>query len=282
MRLDFRVATLGAILASACQSATADFDDSRPPVPVTGISGGGASHAGSGPGSGAGGQSPSGGVGAGGLARGGESGTPSAGKTTLEAGQGGVAAAEEAGAGGALVESAGVGGAADLPPIAVQIDDFEDAYVTSCNPNESYGKVARIIVDRDQVGADTCVHEGLLQPALTAIPAGAKVSAATLTLYCLSGGDEVSFAYVDDAWDDASVRWTNRPGAGDAIGTLTCAAEGPLKLDVTQPLVAWVAGQRENHGWYLTVSGSNGTDFSSSEAAQTGEHPRLSVNYTLR
>jgi hypothetical protein len=176
---------------------------------------------------------------------------------------------------------AGMAGTGNPPePVTIKITDIVDASVSSCMVNTNYGSDKVLNVDGDVY----CVVASLLQATLTAIPAGATVTDATLSLNCINEGDPLDIYYVGVKWSEAQVRWSNRPTVGALIGTLACTRPGQkdeiVTLDLTAAVVAWLSGAKEQNGIYLTTKSTDGMDFDSTEADSLEHRPVLSVTYT--
>ena len=289
--LSSRIALGGALLACACQhDSNAAFDDTNLPSTNPGSSGsgqggssasGGSSSAGRASGGGkanagsnAGGKPSAGGAGGKGGGMAGKAGAEmagSAGDTTT----GGDAGSVATGGGG----MAGTGGMSTNPEtMTFQTTEIDDALVESCRPNENFGDLEIINAD----GSGSCRVESLVSIPLAAVPDGALVSQASLTLSCADQGAPITVSYVDGSWAELQVRWNNRPNAGTIIGTVTCDQAGEVvTLDLTTPVQAWLAGAHKNFGIYLRTDSNSGTTFPSSEAADDTLRPLLVVTYTL-
>lgn len=299
-----RIVLGAALLASACQhDSKADFDD-------TNLHSGGSASAASGTSSGAqagqsteagsssGGSSPEAGSSSGGsggkpAATAGASGSANGGKTSVggsggSGGQGSAGAAgtgNEAGKSGNQGGSAGTtgeagkgGGSVEPPqPITFETTDIDETHVVSCLPNMNFGALPSVNVDGDLA----CRYEILFNAPLKEVPDGALVSAASLSLTCSNAGDPIQVSYVAEEWAELSVKWNNRPNVGKELGTIHCEDVGPVTIDLTAAVKAWLAGNQENYGIYLRVDTTDGTDFDTSEAADASARPKLSVTYTL-
>jgi hypothetical protein len=204
-----------------------------------------------------------GGSGAGGT--GGAAGTNSAGG---KAGQPAAGTGGMAGGGGKPVEP---------EPVTIEIADIDDTYVASCSEYSNYGDSEKLLVDGDKI----CTYATLLDPALEKIPAGAVISAATLTLTCTNAGGAFDVSFVEETWSENNVRYNNRPNIGSALGSATCPEAGTLSIDVKSAVVAWLAGVQHAYGVYITTEATNGSDFASTEADEAADRPKLSVTYTL-
>jgi hypothetical protein len=290
-----RIALGGALLACACQhDSDAAFDDSHLPSADSGGSGRSQSGSGNLPdqsgsggsattggrasaGGASGGKPPAGGAGGkgGGVAGKGGAEMGGSGGQTPDGGRGGSAGSVANGGAG----TAGTGGKPTDPPepMTYETKDIDDTDVQSCMPNMNFGSLDGVNVDGDF----SCVVQTLINVPLGGVPDGALVSDATLTLTCINVGEPVTISYVNEDWAELQVRWNNRPEAGTSIGTLTCAKLGEMKIDLTAAVKAWLAGDHKNYGIYLRTDNTDGTDFSSSEAANDAVRPLLSVTYTL-
>jgi hypothetical protein len=290
-----RFALGAALLASACQQdSNAEFDDrnlTSPDVGGSADSGGSSAVAGESPGGGsdAGGSEASGGASqAGKSSAGAAGGSSSAGKGGManaggKAGANGGGAASQAGKtgqGGAAgtANGGGIAGSPNPPePITLETADIDDTHVASCMPQQNFGEAERVSVD-DSL---SCRYEALIDVPRLELPAAAVVSNATLTLTCSNAGAAITVAYANEVWKELAVRWNTRPEVGTTIGTITCAEEGTVAIDLTSAFKAWQAGEHAANGIYLRTDGTNGTDFASSEADKTSSRPQLSITYTL-
>jgi hypothetical protein len=306
-----RVALCGALLACACQhDSNAVFDDSKLPSNQPAGSAGNPGSAGSSQGGSSaatgesgragqatGGAGPGAGASAGGAASAGAAGRGTGGKGGGAAGKGGAetggAAGQAAGGGkggsagsvatggGGKGGKGGAGGSGGNPsqpePMTVETTNIDDTDVQSCMPNANFGSLESFNVDGDTF----CVVQTLINAPLDGVPDGALVSDASLTLTCTNVGEAIAVSYVDGKWDELEVRWNDRPQAGTLLGHITCDQLGEIKIDLTQAVKAWLAGEHENFGIYLRTDNTDGSDFDSSEAATEATRPRLSVTYTL-
>jgi hypothetical protein len=283
-----RAALAATLWTCACErDSAALFDNERLPASATAGASGAVAGSSTSAGDGAGGDDGVGGASgdAGGKAPVAGTGATMSGGSASEggsatAGGAGKPSAGEGGKAGSATGGGGAGGTKPDPepePVTIHIVDFEDTYVASCMPYVSFGKTAMLSVDY----GDGCAYQALLKPSLAAIPEGALVSKATLTLSCSNDGGAIAASYVSDAWDEDTVRWHDRPDVGSAFGELMCADDGPVTLDLTAVVAAWVSGEHAAYGVYLRTEEQDGTDFASSQASNADERPSLSVTYTL-
>jgi hypothetical protein len=235
---------------------------------------------------GAGSLSASAGVGGGGSTSGSDVGGGAAGGSASggSGGAAGTAPLEMAGETGSSSQA----GAASAEPVTIEITDIVDAYVAQSSPTSNYGNEKTLIMDRNSgtmgpggPGWEPKIHEVLLRASLAELPAGAIVSAATLSLRCTRVGDPITVSFFEQAWQEGLVSWysasTAPPGAelGSAAG-----ATGVLAVDLKEAVTAWSAGEHANFGILMSSTGMNATECASSEADDTKLRPRLSITYT--
>jgi hypothetical protein len=188
-----------------------------------------------------------------------------------------------------------------------------DTHLSLFHSTMNYGGDAEIFVCRfcnGSVPSGDTVH-GLLRFDLTAIPAGAMVSVATLLLDTTwpdgsvasgdvgvfevfepwtegSGGSGGAFGQANWTMRDSLASWTDA-GAGPSgsraslpIDTFSPTESPPFtyELDVTQLVQRWVDSPLSNHGIALELlSGDSDTEFRSSESPIEEGRPGLRVTY---
>jgi hypothetical protein len=304
--LGSRIALGAALLASACQhDSNADFDDTNlqsgdggSTTTTSGTnsgaeagqgteagsqSGGGSAEAGSSS-AGSGGK-PAGTAGTGGGASGGKASSGGSGGSGGKGSAGAAGTGNEAGKVGNQGGSAGTtgeagkgGGPVDPPqPVTFETTDIDETQVVSCMPYMNFGALDTVNVDGDLA----CRYEILFNAPIQEVPDGALVSAASLLLTCTNAGDPIKVSYATEEWAELSVKWNSRPEVGKELGTIHCEKLGPVTIDLTAAVKAWLSGAQENYGIYLRVETTDGTDFATSEAEDTSTRPKLSVTYTL-
>lgn len=227
------------------------------------------------------------GQGAGGASEGGVSGQGAgSGGVNAEAGSGGQAVGaggDAAGVGGdaaggiggaAGVTAGGEGGTGETGPLTLVVTDLIDTFVEQCTRNASHGSDDHLSVD-----TDPCEKEALIAPAEPlAIPAGSVVDAATLRLECDNAGVVVEVYAIDEEWDEATLDWNARPTLGAVQGSFTPDV-GVIEIDLTNLVQAWVDEGTAFGVSLVQATGTNGSDYWSSEAAAAEQRPRLSVTY---
>jgi hypothetical protein len=171
----------------------------------------------------------------------------------------------------------------------------EDKEIRSDGDDADNGDADEISVDGDDGSPDLQPTQGLIQFAEiigdgpTQIPAGTVIEQASLILNVTNPGSGFEVYQMTVDWDE-SVQWVDLGGDGitpgvEATSTPVTAVgannssenvgTGPLSLDITSTMEAWLAGG-DNFGVGLIpyVNGTNGIDFDSSESTAP---PVLSV-----
>ncbi|MEW5985316.1 MAG: DNRLRE domain-containing protein [Chloroflexota bacterium] len=126
---------------------------------------------------------------------------------------------------------------------------------------------------------------------LSAIPAGAEVTGATLELVCAYtlGSDPyatLNLYPANASWAESSVTWSNQPGrnatpvANDRIDN---ASYLTYEFTVTEFVQDWLAGTTANNGFRLevvqTAAASGKVDCRSSDYATASLRPKLTVSW---
>ncbi len=188
------------------------------------------------------------------------------------------------------------GGAATL--VTIQPDPIAglDSYLDRANPTTNHGSDTTMIVDPQ--GSNT--RRPILQFNLAAIPAGAVVDDAKLSLYTSASGANPTTTEVHAVtpiWDEAQVTWNQRltgtpwaTGGGDydahVIDLITLnTVLGWKTWNVTQVVDLWYRGRLTNHGLILVpLGGGAGFDktfWSSDYAVDPTLRPKIDVRYRL-
>ncbi len=123
---------------------------------------------------------------------------------------------------------------------------------------------------------------------------GATLLSATLTYTIPLSGDQSPAGDAGSmhriaagvAWDEASVSFNNFGGdAGIQLDeylasglTVPGGPLGPISVDVTADVAAWLASPADNRGWVILPTANDGTVVSSSESpSEAAERPRLTI-----
>lgn len=127
--------------------------------------------------------------------------------------------------------------------------------------------------------------EGLFWFGLTAVPANAVVSSATLTLFVNGSASDapINVHRATAPWSEASVSYAS---FGQSYALPTSAVLHPTSanafksVDVTSVVQAWVSGGQANNGLVLETASPKKTIFVSAEGSDVTQRPALRVCYT--
>ncbi len=152
--------------------------------------------------------------------------------------------------------------------------------------------------DADGLGQGTL--RSLLQFDISALPAGANIQAAKLTLFAdnyqsaginghsnLTHSNASTFRRILTDWDENTVTWNNQPTTSSTDFTSLPQSSSSTQnyvLDVTSDLRDMAANPSKNHGWMLKLNAEApyaGLFFASSDAASSALHPKLEITYTF-
>lgn len=165
-----------------------------------------------------------------------------------------------------------------------------DTYLDSRDPSQSFVSLTYM-----QVDSGSQASTALMYFDVSAIPAGATVTAASLTLHTTptGGGDPVQVYPILEGWS-SSATWFERsggqlwasPGAEPpsrgttAIGTFPGTSNDTDYTAALDPATVqgWLEGP--NLGVAIAMAGNNATLVRSSNSSITTERPLLSVTYT--
>lgn len=180
--------------------------------------------------------------------------------------------------------------------------ETDDATIDASEPNSNYGDQPRLVAS--SFGPET--SRGLLRFDLSSVPAGARVSAAELSLY-LDGvsqapaGAEIALHRVARDWvegtmqgaeppdgatwlaHDGAAPWASPGGDADPEPTAVLALQSVGRryaLDVTSLATDWVEGAAPNHGVLLQASaGVRAAELVSGDDPDVTKQPRLTIAY---
>lgn len=161
----------------------------------------------------------------------------------------------------------------------------QDSYVASGSAGSNYGNSGTLLADGDDGPNDELVT--LLKWDLSTIPAGATVTAASITLrvFNKSNSDYVLWEQTS-GWNESGVTWNNADPAshrGAQIGSFTPTSTGSFTIDLNASGIAllqgWIDGN-SNDGISIQSSGTyNGIDMRSSEYGTQSHRPLLTLTY---
>lgn len=165
-----------------------------------------------------------------------------------------------------------------------------DTFINSASPTTNYGTATSLEVSTGR--------SSLLKFDLSAIPSGAQIISAVLSLYCYSGYNysySGEIAPLTAAWDETQATWNVRltgvnwvTAGGDVDNTQKITfASTPTNTaalwhdwTVTSIVRNWVNGALANNGLRISTSSQNVYQYYSSDAASN--RPKLVVVWTVK
>jgi hypothetical protein len=159
--------------------------------------------------------------------------------------------------------------------------DIADTQIAENRRDENFGRMP--VANAGQSGGGE--RQTLLRADLGEIPAGVSVESATLTLWQSNTGSGVVNAHrVLTPWNGTTVTWNSLNGAfasevAASVDNGGPAYEGPISLDLTELVQAWVKDVSTNHGVLLSQAGHSATRFRTGKVGNVAHRPRLEVCY---
>ena len=177
------------------------------------------------------------------------------------------------------------------------VSAIKDTYLDLNNPLNNYGTSTSLVMDESGGG----LGEGhcLLQFDLSAIPAGAVITNATLQLQAVSKADigltDIHVYEVTESWDEgtggtSAANWSDRQigttwgtagGTIDStkVDTLTTGSIGQHTWDITALVQAWNDGVKTNNGLML-ASDDTGLVIFTYDSREGTTPPQLVISYS--
>jgi hypothetical protein len=173
-----------------------------------------------------------------------------------------------------------------------------DAYILENTPNKNHGTATSLGADGDEPAGTGRDKSALLKWDLSTIPAGSKISSATVTLNVTNNSTETYQAYelkrpwvesaatwrlyaAGNSWQIAGARGSLDRGttvAGNVSPSTTGKQTFALSPDVVQ---SWVDNPASNNGIIIAnETNTDGFDFSSREATLKSNSPQITVTYS--
>jgi hypothetical protein len=178
-------------------------------------------------------------------------------------------------------------------PTAITIQpsssEAHDSYVFQANPDINYSNQDELYAGLN--GSTSTTYRTFIKFPTTAIPAGAGVSTAYLSLYChtaaSTSGYAINLQQPTTGWDDTSVTWNNQPAvstsviAATTVGGAVAWYDWPAIEDIVR---RWHASDTDNDG--LRLAGDESATsvglwkrFRSADSTSTNK-PKITLSYT--
>jgi len=172
-----------------------------------------------------------------------------------------------------------------------------DTQIWENAPTTNYGATTPLGADGDEPTGTARDKSSLLKWSVSTIPAGSKISSASVTLNVTNSSTQTYQAFaLKQPWAESAATWTlyaaGQPwqiaGANgsldrdaQAAGTIRPATMGKQTFTLSPALVqSWLDNPQSNNGIIITnTSNTDGFDFSSREATTSSLRPQLDVTY---
>ncbi len=166
--------------------------------------------------------------------------------------------------------------------VTSQFTAVEDTFISESFPNTNYGSDITLLADGDDgTGGELAT---LIKWDLSSIPAGATVTAASITLniFDISPG-AYNIIRQNTPWSEGTADWSNLSGSAVVRGVIPAFASGQATINLNAAGVAlvqgWLNGVFDNNGVTIRTAGTtNGIDMDSRDSS--GFAPVLEVTYT--
>jgi PKD repeat protein len=180
---------------------------------------------------------------------------------------------------------------------SVSLANSADTMILENAPTTNYGATTPLGADGDEPTGTARDKSSLLKWSVSTIPAGSKISSASVTLNVTNSSTQTYQAFgLKQPWAESAATWTlyaaGQPwqiaGANgsldrdaQAAGTIRPATMGKQTFTLSPALVqSWLDNPQSNNGIIITnTSNTDGFDFSSREATTSSLRPQLDVTY---
>ena len=178
-----------------------------------------------------------------------------------------------------------------------QVVAGQDTYIKLANTGLNYGAATSLVIDRESGD----LQRALLQFNLSAIPASATITSATLTMQSTQIGGALNISIYEmlrawaegggnataDAanWNESTpgTNWTSAGGDFNAtpVANLNTNATGQHAWDLTALVQAWVNGSEVNNGVMVASPDGGGNRTVTYDSSEGATPPQLVINYTV-
>jgi glucose/arabinose dehydrogenase/PKD repeat protein len=180
---------------------------------------------------------------------------------------------------------------------SIPLASTADTRILENAPTTNYGTSTTLGADGDEPAGSGKDKSSLLKWSVSTIPAGSKISSASVTLNVTNSSTQTYHAYgLRQPWVESAATWTlyaaGQPwqiaGANgsldreaQAAGTINASTTGKQTFTLSPDLVqSWVDNPAGNNGIIITdTSSTDGFDFSSRESTTSSIRPQLDVTY---
>jgi glucose/arabinose dehydrogenase/PKD repeat protein len=190
---------------------------------------------------------------------------------------------------------------ATYTPVATQsvsVASSADTIILENTPTTNYGATTPVGADGDEPTGSGRDKSSLLKWSVSTIPAGSKISSASVTLNVTNSSTQTYQAFgLKQPWAESAATWAlyaaGQPwqiaGANgsldrdaQAAGTIRPSTTGKQTFTLSPALVqSWLDNPQGNNGIIITnTSNTDGFDFSSRESTTSSLRPQLDVTYT--
>jgi hypothetical protein len=171
----------------------------------------------------------------------------------------------------------------------------EDAYIGSYDATGNYANHEEIAGDAWTCGGAPCFGRGLFKFDLTAIPAGADITSASLDLYAnpaplngagiaMNGANASWIQRVTSPWTESTVTWNTAPTVTTTNQVTLPQSSGQFQnypdIDVTNLIQDMIDNPGTSHGFMIRLVNETyyaSMIFASSDYPDPGYHPLLEV-----
>jgi hypothetical protein len=167
-------------------------------------------------------------------------------------------------------------------------EEGKDTYICDCEPDQNNPNGPITHVYQGQYGS--CYDRMLIEWNLSSLPAGATVTSATMELWFnqLWGSESGEMVYypVLEYWEETQVTYNTQPAYSQDDSVVTGwpqANNSWHAVDITEFVQMWHDGTLANHGIYghcLNTVSTCCAEFNSSDVANEGQRPRLTIEYS--
>lgn len=175
----------------------------------------------------------------------------------------------------------------------------EDAFIASYNSSLNFGSHPEFGADAWTCGGINCFARSLIRFDLSAIPSGAVILDAKLSLFAntnpvngngvaMQGQNEANLYAITSAWNESSVTWNNQPSYSSIVSVplpqSTSSAQDYLNLNVTNIIQNMYVNPLSNFGFMLKLTNEipfTTMTFASGDYSDSLLWPELNVQFSL-